>query len=317
LAQVRSALSYKATATDAPLDTELVIAIAEKIGAIEYRRDIVVQTTLGQLLHEARGNLPHYILTSAQVGILGPEILGDPSIEGAVISALRLMTKSEEGDLYCPVSLEAASNEQTTALKLLQVLGFAVADTEFIHIRAAQYAFLENMVDIGPMPRLTEQQLWEKLQRRNVRAREAELWVVEHEKQRLAEQGAPHLADLIYRVSEFDVGAGFDVQSYEVDGTPRYIEVKSSTRQRVQFYWSLSEMQVAREKSTQYYIYFLPRCQDLPKVVPGLTIIKDPISNWPLHFRVEPEDYFMSLTTPRSHFPQDVVCGVSVAIITS
>ena len=317
LAQVRSALSYKATATDIPPDTELVIDIAQKIGIIEFRRDIVIKTTLGQLLQDARGNSPHDILTQAQVGILGPEILGDPSIRGAVISALRLMTKSLEGDLFCTVSLEAASGEQTTALKLLQVLGLATADIEFIRIGAAQYALLEILVDVGPMPRLTEQQLWEKLQKRNMRARDAEIWVVEYEQRRLIEQGAPQLAALVRRVSEFDVGAGFDVQSYEADGMPRYIEVKSSTGQRVQFYWSLSEMQMAREKNAQYHIYFLPRCQDLPKVSPGLTIIRDPISNCPLHFQGEPEEYFMSLKTPRSCFQQDVVCGVAVAMITS
>ncbi|MFC1910628.1 DUF3883 domain-containing protein [Chloroflexota bacterium] len=315
--QIRSALSYKATAADVPPDTELVIAIGEKIGAIEYRQDIIVQTALGQLIREAQGSLAHDSLTPAQIGILGPEILGDPSMGSAVISALRMMTKSEGGDLFCPVSLETASNEQITALKVLQVLGLAMADAEFVRIRAAQYALLGTLVDVGPMPRITEQQLWENLQKRHMRAREAEVWVVNYEQRRLAEQGAPQLAGLVRRVSEFDVGAGFDVQSYEVDGTPRYIEVKSSTRQKIQFFWSLSEMQVAREKSLQYYIYFLPRCQDLPKVIPGLTVIKDPISKWPLYFSGEPEGYFMSLTTPRSQLPQEVFCGVSVAMIMS
>jgi hypothetical protein len=289
--------------------------ISENIGIIDYVGDKVVPSPLGRSIYEARSKNADSLLSDLQIEILRPEILGDSSICGAIIEALRLMIKTSEGSLFCPISPDLASISQITALKILQVLKLAQADAEFIRIPSLSYSILGELINMGPIPRLTEQQLWEKEHKRNLLARETELWVVEYEKHRLIDQGAPHLTDLVQRVSEFDVGAGYDIQSYEADGTPRYIEVKSSTRQKVQFYWSASEMDFARIKSSQYYIYFVPKCQDLPRVFPGLTILKNPLSSYPAHLSSEPEDYFVSLITPRSQFSQETICGISVVTI--
>jgi hypothetical protein len=59
--------------------------------------------------------------------------------------------------------------------------------------------------------------------------RVGELLVLASERDRLTSQGREDLAEQIVHVSlvEGD-SAGYDIRSYEVDGTPRYIEVKTT-----------------------------------------------------------------------------------------
>src|SRR5205814_1236846 len=59
------------------------------------------------------------------------------------------------------------------------------------------------------------------------RAALAEDLVVRLERERLIRTGADDLAEAVVRVSIEDVCAGYDVQSFEVTGQPRLIEVKS------------------------------------------------------------------------------------------
>lgn len=105
----------------------------------------------------------------------------------------------------------------------------------------------------------------------------AENYVLEYEKNRLKDNIK---AMEIKRISEIDVNAGYDIVSFEntfSDKYDRFIEVKAISN-RDGFYWSKNEMDIARRKGAQYYLYLV----DLHKInVKGYNpiIIKNPIHN--------------------------------------
>ncbi len=105
---------------------------------------------------------------------------------------------------------------------------------------------------------LSEATLWQRLEEQRLRAKQIEEWVVKEEKARLRAARRPQLAEAVYRISEVNTSAGYDVHSYELDGSPRYIEVKSSTGKRVRFIWSSLERKKANELRRRYWIYFVP-----------------------------------------------------------
>lgn len=84
----------------------------------------------------------------------------------------------------------------------------------------------------------------------------AELFVIKFETMRLVE------SKKIVRISEIDVWAGYDILSYEDRYShypDRYIEVKSYSWDYPSFHWSRNEINTAKQKNNQYYIYLVNR----------------------------------------------------------
>jgi Domain of unknown function (DUF3883)/EVE domain len=84
-----------------------------------------------------------------------------------------------------------------------------------------------------------------------------ELLVVEHERAWLSEQGCADLAELVVHVpSTLGDGAGYDVSSFLLDGSPHHIEVKATRRSITEpFFLSAPELRHAREHPEAYSIY--------------------------------------------------------------
>lgn len=81
--------------------------------------------------------------------------------------------------------------------------------------------------------------------------------VVEHERAWLLAHDRPDLAALVVHVpSTLGDGAGYDVSSFLLDGSPHHIEVKA-TRGSITapFFLSASELRYAREHPEAYSIY--------------------------------------------------------------
>ncbi|MBJ6750743.1 protein NO VEIN domain-containing protein [Geomonas anaerohicana] len=82
--------------------------------------------------------------------------------------------------------------------------------------------------------------------------------VLRFEKQRLRTAGKISLANLVKQVSRVDVGAGYDILSFDVDGGERYIEVKSSKAKTAHsFELSGNEYKVAQVYRNKYFIYLV------------------------------------------------------------
>lgn len=100
--------------------------------------------------------------------------------------------------------------------------------------------------------------LYEQIEKNRIYGEEAEEFVVMFEKQRLADH--KHIKK-IQKISDYDVSAGYDIVSFDSNDSEnidRFIEVKSFDGQE-SFYWSRNEIDVARIKKSEYYLYLVNR----------------------------------------------------------
>lgn len=84
-----------------------------------------------------------------------------------------------------------------------------------------------------------------------------EQFVLRYERARLIHAGKENLADRIEHVSK-TVGdqEGFDVRSYELDGSDRLIEVKTTAYGKdTPFYLTRNELETSRDRSRYYHLY--------------------------------------------------------------
>lgn len=106
--------------------------------------------------------------------------------------------------------------------------------------------------------RLLDDDELEEEQRRNKRVgRHGEGWVVAHEQQRLARLGRNDLAAKVELVAETrGHGLGYDVLSFDEDGTERLIEVKTTTGNRHQpLFASANEVARSHELAPNWILY--------------------------------------------------------------
>lgn len=94
------------------------------------------------------------------------------------------------------------------------------------------------------------------------RSKHAEVLIYNSEKERLQKEGFHELSEHVQLVSEFDVAAGYDIQSYDGVGSrveipDRFIEVKASVQAVPDFYISINEIKRAEEFKERYRVVFV------------------------------------------------------------
>ena len=102
-----------------------------------------------------------------------------------------------------------------------------------------------------------------------------EYFVFRYEKQRLRKAGQEALARKVDWVSRRAVGRGYDIKSFEVDGSPRLIEVKSTNGSGMTFFMSDYEWKVAVREKEAYYIY---RIVDVDRTPTLKRAVQNPVS---------------------------------------
>ncbi len=115
--------------------------------------------------------------------------------------------------------------------------------------------------------------------------------VMDLEIKKLQEAGRKDLAKKVERVSLTSDTYGYDILSFEVDGTEKYIEVKA-TRAKVgsaNFFFTANELREAKQ-SKNYFIYMV---YDVVSVSPKVWVIKNPFNPenantvmTPINFRI-------------------------------
>lgn len=103
----------------------------------------------------------------------------------------------------------------------------------------------------------------------------AELAILEYERMRVGQQWH-HKLD---HVSAHNPFACYDIKSVTLTGEreiPRYIEVKAVTAGSYQFYWTASELELARLLRKKYFLYLLPTLSNNTFDLQGLDIVEDP-----------------------------------------
>ena len=86
-------------------------------------------------------------------------------------------------------------------------------------------------------------------------------------------------AELVTRVSDWDVAAGYDIKSFsghsKTKRHDKFIEVKGSAGAQVRFFWSRNEIEKAKSLRKNYWLYFLPEVHGSRNANP--LKIQDPI----------------------------------------
>jgi len=116
--------------------------------------------------------------------------------------------------------------------------------------------------------------------------------VLMEEIKRLEDTGHKDLALKVKRVSVDDDTLGYDVLSFDQDGSERYIEVKTSAKKstNIRFFMSQNEHDASRTLNN-YYIYYVDGINDIK---PRITQIKDPLKN--NYFLVRTDTYIVEGT---------------------
>jgi hypothetical protein len=103
--------------------------------------------------------------------------------------------------------------------------------------------------------------------------RAGENWVINHERNYLIDNGKNELAQKVIRVSETNISAGYDILSFEIDDSEKYIEVKTTALSKVEFFISANELDVAERLNGNYWIYLVSEIYGEPRLV----TIQDPV----------------------------------------
>lgn len=172
-------------------------------------------------------------------------------IKTALESLLGLMRRSPDGNRALRTGSLRLGLAEDAVLRLLQAVGLVRFEPPALVMEADAFRELSDMN--GVSRGVSEEELWSILEAQRIRGRNAEEFVVEYERHRLHSAGCFDLEQLVDRVSRSDTGAGFDILSFEEDGKERYIEVKSSTDSRTQFYWSSTEKSFAELRGDAYW----------------------------------------------------------------
>jgi|SRR4051812_10067014 len=107
----------------------------------------------------------------------------------------------------------------------------------------------------------------EREQRNIALAIKGEEFIVEYEKWRLINEGKESLAKQINWISQQDDGAGFDILSKNIDGSNRYIEVKTTKlNKNTPFFFTKNEFEFSKQESENYYLYRLFNFSQSPKL---------------------------------------------------
>ncbi len=95
-----------------------------------------------------------------------------------------------------------------------------------------------------------------------------EQFVINYERARLIHAGKDSLSDRIEQVSStLGPSAGYDIRSFEVNGTDRYIEAKTTKYgKNTPFYVTPNELGFSQSNAARYYLYRVFRFRDLPRL---------------------------------------------------
>lgn len=116
---------------------------------------------------------------------------------------------------------------------------------------------IKSKITFDPNRKCTKRD-FEKENRKNaINGNIAEEKVIEFERERLSRIGRKDCIEKIEKVSDKNDAAGFDVKSYNEDGSERYIEVKSTVTNNFSFNLSINEFLAGKHYNEDYWLYFV------------------------------------------------------------
>ena len=143
-----------------------------------------------------------------------------------------------------------------------------------------------------PVKRGLSEEDFRKLQERRLEIGQlGEKYIVEYERQSLIKAGRNDLANKVRRISEEDIGAGYDILSFDAKGENKYIEVKTTTGSGSTFELTANELHIAKKLGQQYWLYFVRDIGGTPQV----TKIQNPANRIGKFIDIQPTAYTVRL----------------------
>ena len=99
--------------------------------------------------------------------------------------------------------------------------------------------------------------------------------VYNYEYLRLLHNNRKDLAEKVYKNCDNNDFPGWDITSYHLDGSEKFIEVKSSKKSKKSFTITSNEWDAAKKEKDKYYIYIVNNA--LTKDIKINEIIRNPI----------------------------------------
>ena len=259
----------------------LAILFLEELGLIKLLSKEIRLTASGECLSGLSLDCQKKRISTMVLNLL---------IEEKLVNCERFSIDSITGDLRIPVN--AFSLSAAIYRNFLHEIGcfskhgvfFVISDEKL------RKEFEERLTE--KKKKTSQAELLLKLQKQQEDGELGERFVLEYETKRISRFGKlPKL------ISPIDVGAGYDILSYngeESTSYDRYIEVKSF-RGKPHFFWSSNEKRIAELFGENYFLYLVDLCavekseeEYIPQIIqnPATNLNSD---NW----LIEPNSYFI------------------------
>ena len=146
------------------------------------------------------------------------------------------------------INVESVSLVYRQFFLVLQKLELMENSDKMGFVVVSNYAIAKKILE-RPLRKISQKDFDEELEQRKIRGSKAEFFVMNFEEYKLNKSNySPR------RVSQENVGLGYDIESYETDGTNIFIEVKSLKNGKM-FYWSKNEIIASKRLGKHYLIY--------------------------------------------------------------
>ena len=247
------------------------------LGLVDETRGEVRLSALGEELLASANWPPYNLLTEEQGRRLLDEMIQRPDFAPPLAKLLRKMTRQQDGSLDIVPRSVSLLRDETECLHALQSMCAVRYSAGVLIMEPTVYQAITDV--LGTSAVVSEEELLRILDRQRVRAVEAEKYILALETERLMRGSRQDLAGLVERVAARDVAAGYDIRSFELDGSDRLIEVKSSTGTNLRFVLSRNERRFLEEHDSIAWIYFVPRVHELPSPSRPVVAMPNP-SRW-------------------------------------
>lgn len=211
-------------------------------------------------------------LPSDILRIMLQRMMATPPLRAELLRVLRFCTVDAEQGRVAWRAVPTAIRTSPAWL-WLQRVGSANAEADGLLLDSTLLPFIADIRE--PLIPLSQAALDTRLALQRKRAMLAEEYVVRLERERLRQLGAAHFAEAVELVSVSDVCAGYDIQSFEVNGDPRLIEVKCSVGPRDRFFLSDNELRIANANGDAYWLAWVGWAVNLPDGSPEVHWVKN------------------------------------------
>lgn len=276
------------------------LRLAIALGLVHEGHDEIRLSALGRELLAAASWPPYNFFTEKQGTLLLAELVQHPDFSNPLAGLLHRMHRRRDGSLELIPGSVVLTHSETQCLQALQSMWAIRYSNGVLSMPRTTY---DTMLDVlGPSAVLAEDELLRILELQRKRAVASEEYVKALEVDRLTKGNRQDLAGLVERVATRDVAAGYDIRSFEIDGTDRFIEVKSSSGVQIRFFISRNEHRFLQEHDSTAWIYFVPRVHELPSLTQPIVVIPNP-ATWIWECTVvEAHDYQVKfLGTPQGN----------------